>query len=102
MRNLFAWASSSIESHFKMHHTTTAVEKDDMAYTSASTAENQNESENAYVSEPTMPDANSSHFFSSDSNNCETPISLRPNNTIDQKRNRTVKALANALIMFNA
>ena len=43
--HLLAAASSSISSHFNTAHITIAVKKDDMAYTSASTAENQNESE---------------------------------------------------------
>ncbi len=39
--------SSAIFSHFKIAQKTTAVKKEEVAYTSPSTAENQNESENA-------------------------------------------------------
>ena len=38
-----------------IHQNVTAVKKDDIAYTSPSTAENQNESEKVYVREPTAP-----------------------------------------------
>ncbi len=42
-----AVASSSTNSHLNAAQTTIAVKKEDIAYTSASTAENQNVSENA-------------------------------------------------------
>src|SRR5690606_37695773 len=48
-------SSSARTSHFNIAQNTTAVHKEDMAYTSDSTAENQNVSEKAYANAPTKP-----------------------------------------------
>src|SRR6185312_6681312 len=48
-------SSSEWASHFNIAQKTKAVKKDDMAYTSASSEENQKESENAKARLPTMP-----------------------------------------------
>src|ERR1043165_6650027 len=83
--------SSSMTSHFKTAHTTNAVKNDGMEYTSASTAENQNESEKQYANEPISPapmsvqicpSVRSASFF--------MPIIFLPNSVIDQKRKRIV------------
>src|SRR5438105_13577241 len=101
MSQRLACASSFIESHFKIAHTTNAVKREDIAYTSASTAENQKLSENAYDNEPTTPAQNINHFLSS-----TEPFAININfcakRTIDQYKNRIVNALASALIMLTA
>src|SRR5688572_32478733 len=98
MSQRFAFASSSITSHFNMAHTTNAVKKEDIAYTSASTAENQKESENVYAIAPTAPAPINNKVFFDNSSTFVIFKSLRPNKTIDQKRNRIVKALESTLV----
>ena len=53
--HLFDSASSVHSSHLRIAQKTTAVKREDVAYTSPSTAENQKESENAYANAPTTP-----------------------------------------------
>ena len=80
-----------------------AVKKEDIAYTSPSTAENQNESVKVYVKAPTTPAArieiilNLSFFDSS----FFTSI-LFPNAVIVQKRNKIVNELQRADITLTA
>ena len=50
---LALWDCSS---HFIMHQKVAAVKREDIAYTSPSTAENQNESEKVYASDPINPE----------------------------------------------
>src|SRR6267154_5956857 len=100
-RQRLALLSSSMTSHFRIPQTTNAVNNEDIAYTSASTAENQNESENAYANAPTVPALSSNHFPSSTSF-FDAVNNLRPNKTIDQKRNKIVNALATALMILIA
>src|SRR5690606_28835619 len=47
--------ASACASHFRIAQNTTAVQREDMAYTSVSTAENQNVSEKVYANAPTNP-----------------------------------------------
>src|SRR6478735_5872756 len=96
-----ASASSFMVSHFKIAHTTKAVKRDDIAYTSASTAENQKLSENAYDNDPTIPAAKIDHFISSIERFVMT-INFRAINTIDQYKNKMVSALDSALIILIA
>src|ERR671912_671691 len=97
----FAFDSSSITSHFNIAHTTKAVKNEDIPYTSASTAENQADSEKVNDNAPTIPAPISTHIFSSVSSaSFVTFMIFLPNKTIDQKRNRTAKELANTLLKF--
>src|SRR5258706_9192457 len=99
MSQRLALLSSSMTSHFKIPQTTKAVKKDDMAYTSASTAENQNESEKVYANEPTKPAPISSQVLSGvNSFSRVMPIILRPKRVMDQNKKRIVNALASTLI----
>ena len=52
---MLEFSESATSSHFKIHQNVTAVKKEDIAYTSPSTAENQNESEKVYARAPTKP-----------------------------------------------
>ena len=54
---------SASSSHFKMAQKTAAVNKLLMAYTSPSTAENQNESENVYAKPPMIPLPKTAQIF---------------------------------------
>ena len=51
-------------SHFRMSQNTSAVQNEENAYTSPSTAENQKVSLHAYMSAPHIPDANITVIFS--------------------------------------
>ena len=51
-----AYGSSARSYQTVMSQNTTAVNREDIAYTSPSTAENQNVSEKAYTSAPTRPE----------------------------------------------
>ena len=71
-----------------MHQKVIAVKKEDIAYTSPSTAENQNESENVYARAPIIPLPITAYVL---------PISkdsfkkiLRPNAVIVQNKNSIV------------
>ena len=95
-----ASASSSTNSHLNAAQTTIAVKKDDMAYTSASTAENQKLSENVYTNEPINPDNNK--IVLSDlvkESNVLFKI-LRPMRTMVQCKNKIVSALDTTDIIF--
>ena len=54
--HLLAYGESACSYHFVMAQKTIAVTSEDIAYTSPSTAENQNVSLNVYASAPTAPD----------------------------------------------
>ena len=54
--HLFAYGVSACSYHLVIAQNTRAVKRDDMAYTSPSTAENQNVSLNVYARAPTAPD----------------------------------------------
>ena len=53
--HLFAYGVSACSYHLVMAQNTSAVTRDDIAYTSPSTAENQNVSLNVYARAPTAP-----------------------------------------------
>ena len=96
----FDSALSSTNSHLNAAQTTIAVKKDDIAYTSASTAENQKVSENVYIKDPTTPDANKpKRSFAFKSSN-DFLIILRPIITMVQCKNKIVKALLNTDNIF--
>ena len=54
--HLFAYGVSACSYHFVIAQNTRAVTRDDIAYTSPSTAENQNVSLKQYARAPTAPD----------------------------------------------
>ena len=93
--------SSATISHLRIAQNTMAVKNDDEAYTSPSTAENQNESENVYAKAPTIPLPNIVrivHVLISFS-----PLWFQiflPKAVIVQKRNKMVNALISALRLF--
>src|SRR5690606_2548674 len=90
--------SSARTSHFKIAQNTTAVQSDDIAYTSASTAENQNVSVKAYASAPTAPEAiiiNICNVLSAAFRSLPTNT-LRASAVIVQNRKRMVKPLQTA------
>src|ERR1051326_2070542 len=86
----------SSASQRRMAQNTSAVKKDDMAYTSLSTAENQNESEKQYAIEPTRPVPMMAHMRPSVSSCPIARMSLRPSRVSDQNMKRMVPALARA------
>ena len=95
-----ASASSSTSSHLNAAQTTMAVKKEDIAYTSASTAENQKLSEKVYTKAPINPDNN--RIMLSDLVNESKVLFkiLRPMRTIVQCKNKMVKALDTTDIIF--
>ena len=85
----FSWATPS---HLTMAQNTKAVKRDDMAYTSPSTAENQNESEKVKARAPTSPlpiTAYKPAFV----NSPERRANFLAKAVIVQKRKRMVKEL---------
>jgi hypothetical protein len=76
-----------------MHQKTTAVNKDDMAYTSASTAENQNESDTAYAMAPIKPAPRIKILWLFEVCQDEEKIFLQ-NHVMVQNKNMMVSALA--------
>ena len=54
--HLFAYGKSACSYHLVIAQNTMAVNNEDMAYTSPSTAENQNVSEKQYTRDPIMPE----------------------------------------------
>ena len=95
-----ASASSSTSSHLNAAQTTIAVKKEDIAYTSASTAENQKLSEKVYTKAPINPDNN--RMILSDLVNESKVLFkiLRPIRTMVQCKNKMVKALDTTDIIF--
>ena len=85
-----------------MAQNTNAVKKEESAYTSPSTALNQNESLNVYAKAPTAPAAIVVKVC--EAVNCSPVFTniLRAKCVTLQKRNKIVPALANALIKFTA
>ena len=80
-----------------MHQKVIAVKKDDIAYTSPSTAENQKESVNVYVNAPTMAENSiKKSFVLSEQFN----FNLLQNPEIVQKRNKIVNELHKAESIF--
>ena len=95
-----ASASSSTNSHLNAAQTTMAVKKDDIAYTSASTAENQKLSEKVYTKAPINPD-NKSIMLSGLVNESKVLFKIfRPMRTIVQCKNKIVRALDTTDIIF--
>src|SRR5690606_6181620 len=93
--HLSACGSSARASHFNIAQNTTAVQREDIAYTSDSTAENQNVSVKAYASAPTTPEAittNSCGELNSAWSDVPTNT-LRAKAVIVQNRKRIVKPL---------
>src|SRR3712207_3363794 len=91
-----AAAGSLMRSQRRAAHTTNAVNSDDKAYTSPSTAENQNESEKAYDREPTTRAASTPKVWAGWSPVSAAGASLRASSVIVQNRNRRAKALKRA------
>ena len=82
--------------HLVIAQNTSAVNSEDIEYTSASTAENQKVSENVYANAPTKPAPSNPIPLAKVSGR----INLRPKAVIVQKRNKIVNAEANADIAF--
>ena len=98
-----AYGESACSYHFVMAQNTMAVNNDDIAYTSPSTAENQNVSEKQYASAPTIP----APYMAIALDTGQEPssdgfTSLFPRKTIVRYRNITVSAEQMALIAFTA
>ena len=96
---MLEFSESATSSHFKIHQNVTAVKKEDIAYTSPSTAENQNESEKVYASDPITPAAITENIFGKE-NSFEVNINFLPKAVIVQKRNRIVNELQIADIIL--
>ena len=95
-----ASASSSTSSHLNAAQTTMAVKKEDIAYTSASTAENQKLSEKVYTKAPINPD-NKSIMLSGLVKESKVLFKIfRPMRTIVQCKNKIVRALDTTDIIF--
>src|SRR5690554_6656057 len=86
---------SATFSHFRIAQNTTAVNKEDRPYTSASTAENQNVSVNAYAEAPTRPAAKITKREMPD--NSFSTKNLRAKCVIVQNKNIIVAPLATAV-----
>ena len=100
--HLFACASPNSFSHLRIDQKTTAVNKEDIAYTSPSTAENQNESEKVYAKAPIRPPNNMENFENKDMflsffSCCNIFLLSR---VIIQNKNAIVNALHNADMKF--
>ena len=100
MSHLSLPGSSAWSSHFSISHTTTAVKRLLYAYTSPSTALNQNVSEKVYARAPVMA-------LASTATNCArvrispfSPTSLRAKWLMVQNRNMMQAALKSALIVL--
>ena len=87
--------SSATLSHLRMAQKVMAVKNDDMAYTSPSPAENQNESEKVKAREPTSPLPSMAYMLASDISRSRG-TSFRPSMVMVQKRNNIVKLLLSA------
>ena len=77
-----------------------AVKKEDMAYTSASTAENQKLSEKVYTKAPTIPAPIKEMVWPLVSSPSTTEKSRLPIKVMDQNRKRIVKPAKSALPIF--
>src|SRR5690606_36072305 len=88
--------SSARTSHFRIAQKTTAVQREERAYTSDSTAENQNESEKAYAIAPITPAAMICQRTAPAGSVPDSPNVLRTRAVIVQHRNSTVSPLARA------
>ena len=91
MIHLVESSLSASFSHFKIAQNTKAVKRLDRAYTSPSTALNQNESLNAYAKAPTAPEPNTASTFPW--LNSFSPVSRLAKWVMLQNKNRTVKEL---------
>ena len=97
------WGLSASLSHFRMAQNTMAVNKDDMLYTSASTALNQNESLQVYARAPTTPLPITAMILPMVSSSSPFRVaSFRPICVMLQNRNRMVNELHKALNAFTA
>ena len=83
-----------------MAQNTKAVKNDDIAYTSASTAENQMESEKVQTSPPTNPEPITAIICPEFKASSALTNIFLAKCVIDQKRNSTVKAAENTLNML--
>src|SRR5215813_8356496 len=103
MSHLSAPGSSATRSHFNADQKTIAVKKELIAYTSPSTALYQNESVKVPASAPTIPEPIIVHCFKllNSFDRSGSTIFLAKY-VIVQNKNKMVKALASALIMFTA
>jgi hypothetical protein len=81
-------------SHFKIAQKTTAVKSEELAYTSPSTAENQNVSENIYARDPTTADPKIKAISLNPGSVLLLISILRTRCVMVQKRKRIVNALA--------
>ena len=103
--HLSAPGSSAVCSHFKIAQNTIAVKNELIAYTSPSTALNQNESVKVYAKAPMMPAPiipTSCRLVSSLLFLRSPKAIRRAKCVIVQNKNKMVKPLASALITFTA
>ena len=92
----FDSASSAHSSHLRIDQKTIAVKREDVAYTSPSTAENQNESEKVNANSPTKPVPIMEIISEVEILSSDETIIFFARWVIVQKRNNMVKALAKA------
>src|ERR1044072_2593419 len=92
----------SSASQRKMAQNTMAVNIEDIAYTSPSTAENQNESEKQYASAPTTPLPKMANILPSVNSCWLAAINFFPKRVMDQYIKSMVAALARADIQLTA
>src|ERR1044072_2849735 len=88
--------SSATFSHLSIAQKTAAVNKDDNAYTSPSSAENPAESVNAYESAPTAPATRIKMNVSFVNSSCTRSTNFFARCVMLQNKNKAVNALANA------
>ena len=99
-----AYSVSACSSHLRIIQNTAAVNRDDMAYTSASTAENQKVSDQQYARAPTTPAPMRENACPADRVPLPPFFSMmrRPRWTIVRYRKNMVNAEQRALMMFTA
>ena len=95
-----AWGSSACSYHLHMAQKTRAVKKEDMAYTSPSTALNQKVSEKQYASAPTAPEAKIAIACPGPTGDPTTTLLAK--NTMVKYSRKMVRALRMAFMAFTA
>ena len=97
-----AWGSSACSYHLHMAQKTRAVKKEDMAYTSPSTALNQKVSEKQYAKAPTAPEAKIAIACPVVSPFVSAFATLLAKNTMVKYSRKMVRALSTAFMAFTA